>query len=745
MILSNKGTGIIYDDRMVQHLCLWDPNYPECPERYAQSLKRCKEYGLIDRCLRLPARSATEEEILSIHSKNIYEVVKGTESENDAEKLEKLAAKYDSVYFHPKTFESAKLSAGCTIELVSAILENKVKNGMAIVRPPGHHAMFDEVCGYCFFNNAALAAQHALERYKLKRILIVDWDVHHGQATQYQFYKDPRVLYFSIHRYEHGAFWPELRESNYDFIGEDQGKGFNINVPLNETGLGNGDYLAIFNNILLPIAYEYSPELVIVSSGYDAAVGCPEGEMEVTPSAYAHFIHLLKGLANGRLCVILEGGYFISSLAEGVALTLRSLLGDPCPNFGKILPPKKSLIETICNVIAVQRPYWRSLQLQGAFQEDKSDDKCLNRIRHYPKIEYRGNEKPEIYDTRDFYNVHSPERKAELELRIRQLILDTKLDVPLWKTCIAYDEEMACHQNMFEKHIEIPERIRLSYKKLKSLGLFDKCLSLKSRYATEEELLLVHSNDLIQKMKASESMTLEELTELNKEFFSFAVYINKDSYKSAKLAVGCLLETVDSVLSGQSSNGIAVIRPPGHHADYSQPAGFCIFNNVAIAAKYALLHHSLNRILIVDWDVHHGNGTQNIFYNDPRVLFISFHRYENGQFYPYVKSSSYLGVGCNEGVGYNINISWNTDEENNGMKDADYLSAFFHIIIPVAYEFNPELILVSAGFDSAEGDPLGGCEISPECYGHMVHLLKTLAEGKLIVALEVCIMYNLIY
>lgn len=729
-------TGIIYDDRMIEHSCIWDPNYPECPERYKQSLKRCEDYGLIKRCVKLQSRKATEEEILSVHSKKIFDIVKGTKDESDVEKLEKLAENYDSVYFHPKTFDSAMLSAGCTIELVSAILENKIKNGMAIVRPPGHHAMYEEVCGFCFFNNVALAAQHALNKYHLKRILIIDWDVHHGQATQYQFYNDPRVIYFSIHIYEHGAYWPELRESNFDYIGEGRGKGFNINVPLNEKGVENGDYLAIFNNILLPIAYEYSPELIIVSSGYDAAIGCPEGRMEVTPAAYAHFIHLLKGLANGKLCVILEGGYCISSLAEGVALTLRSLLGDPCPIIGEVCQPKKSVVETICNVIAVQRPYWYCLRLQGKFRDDKIDE-FSDRLRHYPKIEYRGpGKKPEKYDIKNFYYVHSPEKKAEFQQRIQKLILDTKLDLPARKTSLIYDEEMENHKNMFERHIEIPERTKLSYKKLKDSGLFNRCFILKSRYATEDELSLIHSENIIKKLKASDSMTPEELTELNKEFFSFSVYLCKDSYKSAKLAAGCLLETVDSVLSGQTSNGISVIRPPGHHADYSQPAGFCIFNNVAIAAKYAIVKHNLNRILIVDWDIHHGNGTQNLFYDDPRVLYISLHRHENGHFYPFQTNSSHLGTGINEGSGYNVNIPWNTDEENSGMRDDDYLAAFFHIIMPIAYEFNPELVLISAGFDAAEGDPIGYYDISPECYGHMVHLLKTLAGGKVIVALE---------
>ena len=123
-------------------------------------------------------------------------------------------------------------------------------------RPPGHHAMRDEYCGYCFYNNVAIAAQLALKKFNLQRILIVDWDIHHGQATQQMFYNDKRVVYFSIHRYDHGSFWPELRESNFHYIGDGAGKGKNFNIPLNETGMKDADYLAIFQQVLLPMAYE---------------------------------------------------------------------------------------------------------------------------------------------------------------------------------------------------------------------------------------------------------------------------------------------------------------------------------------------------------------------------------------------------------------------------------------------------------------------------------------------------------
>ena len=207
----------------------------------------------------------------------------------------------------------------------------EIKNGFALIRPPGHHALIDAFCGYCYFNNAALAAAHAVKNLGVEKILIVDWDVHHGQGIQHIFYDNPNVLYFSLHKYLFGAFWPELIESNYNFTGSGKGIGFNVNFPLNVIGLNNCDFFAIFHNVLLPIAYEYNPNLIIISAGYDSAIGCPEGRNNITPAMYAHMCHMLMGLANGKVCVLLEGGYCLSSLAESAALTLRTLLGDPCP------------------------------------------------------------------------------------------------------------------------------------------------------------------------------------------------------------------------------------------------------------------------------------------------------------------------------------------------------------------------------------------------------------------------------
>lgn len=180
-------------------------------------------------------------------------------------------------------------------------------------------------------------------------------------------------------------------------------------------------------------------------------------------------------------------------------------------------------------------------------------------------------------------------------------------------------------------------------------------------------------------------------------------------------------------------NAIAVIRPPGHHAEYDRSMGFCHFDNVAVAAKVVLQkHEEVKKVLIVDWDVHHGNGIQQAFEDDPNILYISIHVHEGGKFYPPGDYGDHLHSGTGAGIGKNINIPW----PSKGMGDADYLFAFQHVIMPVAFDFNPDFVIIASGFDAAAGDQLGGCFVSPSCYAHMTHMLMSVAGGKLVACLE---------
>uniref|UniRef100_A0AAG5DL14 Protein deacetylase HDAC6 n=1 Tax=Anopheles atroparvus TaxID=41427 RepID=A0AAG5DL14_ANOAO len=732
--LVRGPTGILYDDRFALHRCLWDSNYPECPERYERVMERCKMARLVDRCTFIQPRPATEAEVLLKHTAEQIRILKETHGSRDEQQLEELSSHYDAIFIHPTSYETSLLAVGSTIELVDSVCKGTVQNGMAILRPPGHHAMTAEYNGYCFFNNVAIATEHALKR-GLKKILIVDWDIHHGQGTQRMFYSDPRVLYFSIHRYEHGTFWPNLRESDFDYIGEDMGRGYNFNVPLNATGMTNGDYLAIWHQLLLPVALEFQPELIIVSAGYDAAYGCPEGMMEITPAFYAHLLNPLLSLAQGRVAVILEGGYCLESLAEGCALTLRGLLGDPCPALvEKLQPPTESMRSSILNCIYSHRSYWKCLQRHELY--DLEDYNNINPQDNFHKVlqRYVPPEPPAPgpvrYETRNCYPVQSANERERILERLQRLNLLTNLGFPATRVCYVYDEAMLEHRNDHDQwHPEQPERIAKIFQRLSTdYQLAKRMHRLVGRPATTEELCLVHDAkhvDMIAQVCGSSTMK-QEADQFN------SVYFHERTETSARMAAGSVLQVVDEVLNGRARSGLCIVRPPGHHAEADAPHGFCIFNNIAVAARAAIEHHGLKRVLIVDWDVHHGNGTQHIFENDPRVLYLSVHRYDNGSFFPKSSDANFDAVGSGQGEGFNVNIPWN----RKGMGDPEYVAAFHSVILPIAYEFDPELVLVSAGFDAAVGDPLGGCRVTPEAYGHFTHWLTALANGRVIVCLE---------
>ncbi|KAM4882028.1 polyamine deacetylase HDAC10 isoform 1-T1 [Thomomys bottae] len=357
------GTALVYHEDMTAARLLWDD--PECelerPERLAAALGLLRRRGLERRCRRLSAAEASEAELALVHSPEYVALVRGTQALDEGE-LQALSRRYDAVYFHPSTYHCARLAVGAALQLVDAVLTGTVHNGLALVRPPGHHSQRAVANGFCVFNNVAIAAKHAKQKYGLHRILIVDWDIHHGQGIQYIFEDDPSILYFSWHRYEYGRFWPFLRESDADSVGQGQGRGFTVNLPWNQVGMGNADYLAAFLHVLLPLAFEFDPELVLVSAGFDSAIGDPEGQMQATPECFAHLTQLLHTLAGGRVCAVLEGGYHLDSLAESVCMTVQALLGDPAPSLPGPLVPCQSALESIQRVRAAQAPHWTSLQ-----------------------------------------------------------------------------------------------------------------------------------------------------------------------------------------------------------------------------------------------------------------------------------------------------------------------------------------------------------------------------------------------
>ncbi|KAI9483581.1 MAG: hypothetical protein EXX96DRAFT_451775, partial [Benjaminiella poitrasii] len=294
----------------------------------------------------------------------------------------------------------------------------------------------------------------------------------------------------------------------------------------------------------------------------------------------------------------------------------------------------------------------------------------------------------------------------------------------LLKTGFVYDTAMSYHAtpDPMEIHPEDPRRIFKIFNILERNGLLNECKRIKSRRALKEEILLVHN--IIHYRNRADYIAMENNYD--------SIYLNSNSFESALYAVGSLIELLGAVITNQIRNAMAIIRPPGHHAESDVPMGFCLFNNVAIATRACMKNFGVKKTLIVDWDIHFGNGTQSIFSEDPNVLYISLHRFEDGSFYPsdMKGSASYTGYG--KGIGKTVNIPWPCA----GMTDADYVYAFREIIVPIAMEFNPDVVIVSAGFDAALNDPIGKCNVTPAGYGHMTHMLKSIANGKLVIALE---------
>nr|XP_030702620.1 histone deacetylase 6 isoform X1 [Globicephala melas]XP_030702621.1 histone deacetylase 6 isoform X1 [Globicephala melas]XP_030702622.1 histone deacetylase 6 isoform X1 [Globicephala melas]XP_030702623.1 histone deacetylase 6 isoform X1 [Globicephala melas] len=697
-----SGTGLVFDEQLNEFHCLWDDSFPEGPERLHAIKEHLIQEGLLDRCVSFQARFAEKEELMLVHSLEYIDLMETTQYMNEGE-LRVLADTYDSVYLHPNSYTCACLASGSVLRLVDAVLRAEIRNGMAIIRPPGHHAQHSLMDGYCMFNHVAVAARYAQQKHDIQRVLIVDWDVHHGQGTQFTFDQDPSVLYFSIHRYEQGRFWPHLTASNWSTTGFGQGQGYTINVPWNQVGMRDADYIAAFLHVLLPVSLEFQPQLVLVAAGFDALQGDLKGEMAATPAGFAQLTHLLMGLAGGKLILSLEGGYNLRSLAEGVSASLHTLLGDPCPVLEFPGAPCPSAQASISCALEALEPFW--------------------------EVFVRSAETLEEEDTVEGDDVEEKEAEGPWQ--------PPELPILTWpvlqaRTGLVYDPQMMDHYNLWDNHHpETPQRIKRIMHHLEELGLAGRCLALPARPATDAELLTCHSAEHVDRLRATEKMKTREL---HREGASYdSIYICPSTFTCAQLAAGAACRLVEAVLAGEVLNGIAVVRPPGHHAERDAACGFCFFNSVAVAARHAqAVSGRALRILIVDWDVHHGNGTQHIFEEDPSVLYISLHRYDHGAFFPMGDEGASSQIGQAAGTGYTVNVAWNGPR----LGDADYLVAWHRLVLPIAYEFNPELVLVSAGFDAARGDPLGSCQVSPEGYAHLTHLLMGLANGRIILILE---------
>ncbi|MYB35042.1 MAG: histone deacetylase [Gammaproteobacteria bacterium] len=290
------------------------------------------------------------------------------------------------------------------------------------------------------------------------------------------------------------------------------------------------------------------------------------------------------------------------------------------------------------------------------------------------------------------------------------------------KTAYIYDPIFLDHDTGMG-HPETSQRLASAHTHLISQDFFSKLNLFQARDAEIKWVETIHQPDYIERVKSSCEAGMRMIDTPD-------VQVCPESYNVSIKATGSLLELADRVMAGEVDNGFAMVRPPGHHAENSTAMGFCLFNSIAIAARYLQQQYHLKRILILDWDVHHGNGTQHTFEEDPDVFYVSLHQYPH---YPGTGALYETGTGKGEGATLNCPMS-------GGLGDAAYREAFKEKILPAARNFNPDAILISAGFDAHRADPLASIRLDTESYGWMTEEMMSLAEkyceGRLISVLE---------
>ncbi|RNA22421.1 histone deacetylase 4 isoform X7 [Brachionus plicatilis] len=321
-------------------------------------------------------------------------------------------------------------------------------------------------------------------------------------------------------------------------------------------------------------------------------------------------------------------------------------------------------------------------------------------------------------------------------------------------TGLVYDAMMLRHECACKNarvHLERADRIRAIWNRIRSAQLDSECEVVRPKMATISDLLLCHNEqytlifgtDFEQRVKLPKeylqaymmNVCMAPCKGLALKFDLDNCWNEEFTPLACRIAVGSTYQLAALVAGNRLRNGFAIVRPPGSHAEYNKPLGFCYFNTVAIVAKMLKKNLGLERVLIVDWDVHHGNGTQQLTYDDANILYISLHRHDHGNFFP--GTGAVQECGSEMAPGFNVNIAWNT-EFSGALGDVEYLAAFRSIVMPIAKSFAPQIVLVSCGFDATEqhSRELGGFRLTPTCFAYMTRKLMSLADGKLVLALE---------
>lgn len=344
-------TGIVRHETYKEHLAGY--HHVESPKRLEVIYSMLDEADMAGKFEEISPRSATVDELCWVHDKSYVKRV----AQTDGKPYVSLDPDTQTT---SQSYEAARLAVGGLLSLTDKIFDGTVQNGFALVRPPGHHAERHRAMGFCLFNNVAYGALYAQKIHGAERVLVVDWDLHHGNATQNRFYENPNVLYFSTHQYPHYPGSGALQE-----VGRGEGSGYTVNVPL-RSGHGDGDFYQIFKGILGPISDVFKPDFILVSAGFDTYCEDPLGGMRVTPKGYAALTRIMMDLAHthcsGKLAFTLEGGYHLAGLRESVKAVLKELSGDSMltdEDMASLDGTDPPLV--IKEVIAVQKKYWPQL------------------------------------------------------------------------------------------------------------------------------------------------------------------------------------------------------------------------------------------------------------------------------------------------------------------------------------------------------------------------------------------------
>ncbi len=309
-------TGFLFDNIFLEHKTTLD--HPEKPERLTAIIDNLKEKKLYSELVQIPSRPVDMELLKKVHTPEYIEHVARICHEGEG------YLDSSDTPVSEKSYEAALMAAGSVVSAIDAVMEGKVRNAFCAVRPPGHHAEKDRAMGFCLFNNIAVGTQYIQDKYKLSKVLIVDWDVHHGNGTQHFSYNSPDILYFSVHQY---PFYPGTGSESEKGVGK--GLNYTINCPL-PAGSTDADYMEVFENKLKPAALSFSPDFVLVSAGFDSHKNDLLGGMRVTEQGYSQMTRIVKEIArkccNSRLVSVLEGGYNLQALASSVEAHIRVLM-----------------------------------------------------------------------------------------------------------------------------------------------------------------------------------------------------------------------------------------------------------------------------------------------------------------------------------------------------------------------------------------------------------------------------------